>query len=704
MLDIPQEKVHPLFTISTDPLEKNWHKKIKNSKESYVFLKKRGEIYAYLFIRKIRKNLTLSNLKKHAKSIQIIDVLKEDKFISISFLIQILGEPLTLVKKNKTFTGYIKREDLLIELLKQEDNHKKLLEIMLSSIPKGIFIINKEREIVNCNDAGIRMIKSTYDDVILKKASEIFDPTKVEQAFTTSKVSLNQIHITDDLGILFDYSPIVDESGNVEKLMIIVQDLPKVEEMALEIQYVKDLNADLNAILTSMYDEILVVDSHGQILRYSDNFILDYANGSIQELIGKSIFDLENKNDIGASVVNNVIKREEKASIVQEVNGKNMMTIGNPIFDDQGALYRIVIATRDITETTKLKSELDATKKLTKEYEKQIENIKRKNTIGQKIIYRSLKMEQLMMKIEKIAEFNSTVLVQGESGVGKDLIAQMIHQQGQRVDKPFLALNCGAIPEELLESELFGYIKGAFTGADEEGKLGYFEKANEGVLFLDEISELPARLQVKLLRVLQEKEITRVGSTEVHPIDVQIITATNKDLEELVKQGEFREDLFYRINVIPVTIPPLRERPEDIPLLAYHFIELLNEQYKKSYQLSPEALSLLESYSWPGNIRELQNLIERLVVFADEDENIIYAEFIRPFMHFGLEQKTKPIISDIIPLQEAKDLIEEQLITLAMEKYKTTTKAAQMLKINQSTVSRKYNKIINQKNNGNYHV
>lgn len=369
-----------------------------------------------------------------------------------------------------------------------------------------------------------------------------------------------------------------------------------------------------------------------------------------------------------------------------------MMALGNPVFDGEGNLHRIVIALRDITETTKLRDELDATKQLTKEYKKQLDSLKSKEEFGKKVIYRSSIMEKVMIKVEKLNEFNSTVLILGESGVGKDLIANVIHQYGKRKDKPYLAINCGAIPEELLESELFGYVKGAFTGADQEGKIGYFEQAHQGVLFLDEISELPARLQVKLLRVLQEKEITRVGSTQTVPIDVQIITATNKDLKKMVQEGNFREDLFYRINVIPITIPPLRERSEDIPLLAYHFMEQLNEQYEKSYHLSPEALRLLEAYNWPGNIRELQNLIERIVVFADED--IITAEFISPFMHFGQKRETKPIVTEVLPFKEAKEMLEEQLITLAMEKFKTTTEAAKALEINQSTVSRKYKKIL----------
>lgn len=283
------------------------------------------------------------------------------------------------------------------------------------------------------------------------------------------------------------------------------------------------------------------------------------------------------------------------------------------------------------------------------------------------------------------------------------MIAQAIHHLGNRSDKPFLKLNCGAIPENLLESELFGYTKGSFTGADKNGKEGYFTKADEGILFLDEIGELPMHLQVKLLRVLQEQEVTPIGSTKPIKINVQIIAATNKRLEKMVEEGTFREDLFYRLNVIPIHIPPLRERPEDIPVLAFHFLQQLNERYNKNYHLTPDALNLLEVYSWPGNVRELQNVIERLVVIADDET--IDADFVSKILSLGHDfNKSKLIISKVLPLQEALNYVEEQLILLAMKQYKTTTKAAKALGISQSSVSRKYQKIINGKKMSNERI
>lgn len=336
-------------------------------------------------------------------------------------------------------------------------------------------------------------------------------------------------------------------------------------------------------------------------------------------------------------------------------------------------------------------------RKISEQYKKELDDFKSKDAFLKKLIYCSPKMEKIMNQVKKIADFSSTVLLHGESGVGKEVIAQAIHQLGKRSQNPFLKLNCGAIPENLLESELFGYAKGAFTGADKNGKDGYFKQADGGILFLDEIGEMPMHLQVKLLRVLQEQEVIPVGSTTPFKVDVQIIAATNKNLAKMVEAGTFREDLFYRLNVIPIHIPPLRERTEDISLLAFHFLQQLNEKYGCNYHLTPDAVNVLEFYPWPGNVRELQNIIERLVVTAESPA--IDAEFVSQFLTLGYEhKKMKPVVTRVIPLQEAIDYVEEQLIVMAMNQYKTTTKAAKALGISQSSVSRKYQKILSEKN------
>ncbi len=233
-----------------------------------------------------------------------------------------------------------------------------------------------------------------------------------------------------------------------------------------------------------------------------------------------------------------------------------------------------------------------------------------------KLVFRSEKMKEVVELAIRVAKSDATVLIRGESGVGKELVVDLIHENSPRKDKPLVKINCAAIPSELLESELFGYRKGAFTGAVADKK-GKFEEADGGTIFLDEIGDMPVQLQAKILRVLQSKEIEPLGG-KPKKIDVRIIAATHRNLEELVKQGKFREDLYYRLNVVPITIPPLRERKEDIKPLVEHFLEKFNRKYGRNIAISKSAIDLLESYEWPGNVRELENLIERLVVVSSD--------------------------------------------------------------------------------------
>lgn len=703
MFSLAKEKIRPIISVSIDAPEEDWQFKLKDNNEPFLFLVRENKLFAYVRLSDLLSNernsydVNLETLLEN--SVSLGNVCKLSGNISIPVLFQIIGEPIALVKNNKGEpTGYIKREDVIAELFKQENRQSfDFLKIILTSIPMGIFIVDREKQIVNCNESGLKMIKMSTDHVINKPAETIFKGEHINNVFITGETVLNQLQITDKMGVLVDYSPIIDFNGDVEGIIIIVQDLPMVEEMAMEIEHIKNLNNDLNAILSTIYDEILVVNSKGELIRYSDSYISEFWGVHLEDLIGKSLLDLEDKRLFTPSVTRLVIEQKKKISVVQETKGgKKILAVGNPVFNENGEIERIIIASRDITETTKLKTELREIKKISDQYKQELDTIKNKDQFFKKLIYCSPKMERIMEHVNKISNFSSTVLITGESGVGKEVIAQAIHQLGSRSSQPFLKLNCGAIPENLLESELFGYTKGSFTGADKNGKEGYFQKANQGILFLDEIGEMPMSLQVKLLRVLQEQEVIPIGSTTPIRINVQIVAATNKRLEKMVEQGTFREDLFYRLNVIPIYVPPLRERPEDIPLLAFHFLQQLNERYSKNYHLSPDALNLLEVYSWPGNIRELQNMIERLAVSADHQT--IDAHFVNQFLSVGNDLKReKPVITKIMPLPEALDYVEEQLIMLAMKQYKTTTKAAKALGVSQSSVSRKYQKILNER-------
>jgi two-component system response regulator PilR (NtrC family) len=301
------------------------------------------------------------------------------------------------------------------------------------------------------------------------------------------------------------------------------------------------------------------------------------------------------------------------------------------------------------------------------------------------IIGQSSKMLALYDLLEKIAPTKTNILITGESGTGKELAAKAVHYNSSRKDKPFVTLNCGAIPESLIESELFGHMKGAFTDAIATKK-GLFEMADEGTIFLDEISELPLLMQVKLLRVLQDKEFKRVGGTDDIRVDVRIISATNKDLEEAVKEKRFREDLFYRLNVIQVKMPPLRDRKEDIPILASHFLKKYSEELNKNiFKVSPEALTMLLNYGYPGNVRELQNIIERAVALGNGNE--LTPQHLSSYLDEQIQTKRSAIDLDIPPdgidLEKVIEEIERALLLKALDRTKgIKKKAAELLRIN----------------------
>jgi DNA-binding NtrC family response regulator len=308
------------------------------------------------------------------------------------------------------------------------------------------------------------------------------------------------------------------------------------------------------------------------------------------------------------------------------------------------------------------------------------------------IVGNSPAIQPVFARMEKILVTDSTVLILGESGTGKELVARAIHYNGLRKDKPFVAINCGAIPAELLESELFGHVRGSFTGAVAD-KLGKFELANQGTIFLDEIGTMPQQLQMKLLRVLQDQEVERVGSTRRTKLDVRVISATNADLEERVRRNEFREDLYYRLNVIPIHLPPLRDRREDIPLLAKHFLrKICTFMRRPVLEITPEAIIALENYEWPGNVREMENVIERAIALTDSD--IIDRQDLPPKIG-GSTREDGSLPSLQIP-EEGLDLadaianIEQVLIKQAMDKASNVkARAASLLKINRTTLVEK---------------
>lgn len=439
---------------------------------------------------------------------------------------------------------------------------------------------------------------------------------------------------------------------------------------------------ELISILNSIDDAIFIDSSEGYALWCNEACRELYKVGP-EDIYGIHVSELEKNGFFAPSVAKLVMKKGEEVTIIHEnKDGKKLLSTGTPIFDQKGKLSKIVTTSRDITELTHLQSQLQSVQKTLKEMES-LENFSNGN-----IVISSRTMRNVFQLVQRLASVDSTVLITGESGVGKGVIAKMLHENGTRRDFPFVTVNCGAIPENLIESELFGYEKGAFTGSRVEGKTGLFEAAQNGTIFLDEISELPLNLQVKLLQVIQERTLTRVGGVKGIPINVRIVSATNKELLRLVQEHKFREDLYYRLNVVPINVPPLRERPEDVLPLIQSYLQQYNQKLKENKTLDPAALSVLLRYSWPGNIRELQNMIERLIL-TTRDEVITEDNLPIPIRNSTQIQPPQP---DDLSLGEALERAEKEILIRAMTQYKSTRAIAKALKVSQPTVVRKLHK------------
>lgn len=446
-------------------------------------------------------------------------------------------------------------------------------------------------------------------------------------------------------------------------------------------------------ILNALSDGVLISDGEGRVL-WLNTACANFSNKPKSFLIGKSVYLLEEMGVFKPSVTKMVIEKQALVSTVQTSKGKDLRFIvtGYPIKDEEGKIDCIIAQTKDITEIVHTTTELEETQLLLKRYSQEIMRINyEKQADSYYFTSQSPAYLSLLQTIDKIAPAESTVLLSGETGVGKNVIAQQIHGLSDRGNEPFVEINCGAIPESLIESELFGYVKGAFTGANKGGKAGLIKMADGGTLFLDEIGELPIHLQAKLLQFLQQRKFLPVGSTEYQTADVRVLAATNLDLMEEVKKGNFRSDLFYRLNVLPVRIPSLKERKEDIIGLVQYNLEKYNKKHKRNCRLSADVMDIFQHCDWPGNIRELENLIERLVVIAPEHE--IQVKDLPAHMR---EQEVNAFDLSSFnrgdSLNEVLESVEKSIISKAYAQFKTTRKTAEELGVSQSLLMRRLKK------------
>ena len=533
-----------------------------------------------------------------------------------------------------------------------------------------------DQQILTMNEESMRLLGAEKESW---KIQDCFDQWKVCQE-SLIQASLNGI----DMIFIKQSKP----NGMYAYAGIISEELT---DLTVKVREMERLNRHLDAIIENSYDGIYITDRNGVTLR-TNSAIERITNIPKEYYINKRTADLVKRGILEDSVTNKVLEKKRTVSVMQlNYLGRETLLTGNPVFNEDGEIESVVTNIRDLSDLNQLQQALREANELNKDYRKEIERLRdHLAQMGDMTIIKSEQMVKIYEMAARIANADATVILYGETGVGKDVLAKYMYHRSERSKSgKYIKINCGALPSELLESELFGYAGGAFTGANKNGKPGLFELADNGVLFLDEVGEMPVALQVKLLRVLQDKEIQRVGGTASQKVNVRIIAATNRNLKKMVEEGEFREDLFYRLNVIPITIPPLRERREEILPLADLYLRQCNEKYGMYKQLDKELKTFLYQHEWSGNIRELANLIERITLLHLEDT-------------LGIEhlpsdyQPQDPIEQSgeraILSLKEAAEHAERKALMLAAEQFDSTYEIAEALQTSQPTVVRKLKK------------
>ena len=571
---------------------------------------------------------------------------------------------------------------------------KKLVEILAEQYRNLLLeteaIINSTHNlIISVDIAGrVKKFNKSAEKFFGKKSKEVYNQ-KIEDIYPESRLRnvarsgtseiLQKVRIKDRF-FLFNRSPIVDKNNCVIGAVAVLQDISELELVSDELSRVKALNKEFDAIFESSFDGIWLSDGDGKVLN------MNRANEKIfgfsrDQLIGKYPADMLEKGVYSrSSVVRAIEKKETVTTTLTTRDGKTIIATSTPVFDEKNDISLVVNNIRDATQLFELQSELDQMKGLTELYKNQLRQVE----VKKGFVYESTQMEEVVSLALRLAEVECPVLITGPSGVGKELIADIIHSNSDRKGGPFIKVNCGAIPENLMETELFGYEPGAFSGASRAGKLGYFALAHKGTLLLDEIGELPLHMQVKLLRAVQDNSIIRVGGTKPFQVDIRLLAATNRNPEVMIANDEFREDLYYRINVAAISIPALNERREDILPLVEHFLAQFNKKYKKNIQVTNKVIDYWCRSDWQGNVRQLENTVERIVVSA-RDQVVTTHD-----LKTGAPGKSiNDGVQEAISLPEAVAQTERKLINRMFQQCKTTREMAEKLNIHQSTLIRK---------------
>ncbi len=476
------------------------------------------------------------------------------------------------------------------------------------------------------------------------------------------------------------------------------------KENTFDLNSVRQRYQEVESALVNSFDGVMITNNKGTGLRVNPALVR-LTGLAEQNFVGKKIKHLTEEGIFAyESITIRALQEKRVVTGVQDINttGKAVTVTGVPVMDDNKKVIRVITNVRDLVELNRLKEDMQKSQELLLRYQSELAALRFELMKSQQVIAQSEEMLGVLETAFHVANSDANILILGESGVGKDIVARLIHDNSERQNNGgFIKVNCGAIPRELVESEFFGYARGAFTGAKQEGKRGFFELAHGGTLFLDEIADLPLELQGKFLRVLEDKEVVRLGSEKPIKVDVRIVAATNKDLEGMVAERNFRGDLFYRLNVVPITVPPLRDRKEDISALLAHYLAKFNQKYNVYKSFSREVLQVLMGYNWPGNVRELINLVERLVITTRD--RMLQPEHLPqsmiPLTEMSIPSAVLLMESDYLreqlcskSMREILDEVEKKILLLAFKEHKSSRKVGEVLGISHSSVINKLHK------------
>ncbi|MBI5583034.1 MAG: sigma 54-interacting transcriptional regulator [Deltaproteobacteria bacterium] len=564
-------------------------------------------------------------------------------------------------------------------------------------IPDGVVMIEPSGRIIYANSSAVKLLELPAEELI-DSPTEKINPLGWSEISRIFEDGVPQIGARSSVkGKLFITSRLpLNIEGRIVAVISFFQGIFSYDQYALELESYKQTAKLLQAIMDFSFDGLWITDRQGNVVKL--NKAAERITGcKAEEVLGRNVADLVQEGYVDESVTLEVLKRKTTVSLVQNTKlKKKVLATGSPIFGSDGEIDVIIINDRDITELDRIRQELNDSKALIDQYRLELSELQQKEFESGYFLCKSKVMQTVYAKAQQVARFDSTVLLSGESGVGKGLLAKLIHLKSNRSKGPFIRVDCAAVVETLFESELFGYEKGAFTGAGPKGKLGLIEMADGGTLFLDEISEVPLSQQVKLLRFLDEKSFFRVGGATPRTVDTRVIAATNKDLAQEVREHRFRKDLFYRLKVVALEIPPLQGRSEDILDLIHFFMAKFSEKHRIKRRMDREVLDLLVHFKFPGNVRELENLVESLMVTSPQ-ENISLRD-----VPADLLQEINPSLRNLLPDPAAPSLLPQYIQNLEVEhilkvvgQYGSQREAARHLGVNQSTISRKLRKLGN---------